>query len=700
MTSRLSTPDTRADKELRAILDEPERRCFVMVAGAGSGKTTSLIKALHHVATTQERSLRAHAQQIACVTYTTVATREIHAEAGGSPLVMVKTIHSFLWELVRPFQRDIRKWAVTQIEEEIAELVGKEHPPGTRQTTKNKDAARVERLKARLGHLAERGHARFTYGVASDFSKGIVGHSDVLKMTTSLILNNDLFSKIIASKYPYIFVDESQDTFPDVVRALKHVAAARPRKTCIGFFGDPMQQIYQQGVGNIPAEEGWAEIKKPENFRCSTRVLAIANAVRARGDGLAQRPGRPLEEQREGESFFFILPADGQRANRLEQARSWLSRRSPGSGPWDVPDTKILTITHRMAASRLGFGAVFSAFRSNGNRNGGASLALKDAFEEGTAWPLRPFEQTILPLCDAESETSPEVIQALRADNVPALSPENGPASIREKLTMALGNVKSLREIVASAGPGSVGKALRLAATAGFLAKDPRILDCLGLDANKTDIDLPDEDREAFAAFCECDVRELRSYFTHINRNSPYSTQHGTKGAEFPKVIVVLDDDEGNYNLYSYEKLLGIKELSPKDYENLKAGGDSVIGRTRRLLYVCVTRAKDSLAIVLFVKDPAATHATLANSATAAGATIVTADDLAELRARHSAGQGLRVTTYVRRPATQGHGREDQPSRFDGRAPEDHSSLARGRSRPLCAAWDSVAQSWCGNSQP
>lgn len=49
MTSRIGQPDTQADVELRACLDQRPQTSFVMVAGAGSGKTTSLVKGLAHL---------------------------------------------------------------------------------------------------------------------------------------------------------------------------------------------------------------------------------------------------------------------------------------------------------------------------------------------------------------------------------------------------------------------------------------------------------------------------------------------------------------------------------------------------------------------------------------------------------------------------------------------------------------------------
>ena len=57
LKSRLGKPDTAADIELKARLAAPEHRSFIMVAGAGSGKTTSLIKALNHIATAHGASV-------------------------------------------------------------------------------------------------------------------------------------------------------------------------------------------------------------------------------------------------------------------------------------------------------------------------------------------------------------------------------------------------------------------------------------------------------------------------------------------------------------------------------------------------------------------------------------------------------------------------------------------------------------------
>ncbi|GAA2446808.1 UvrD-helicase domain-containing protein [Streptomyces glaucus] len=629
MTSRVSAPDTPADIKLRSLLDGDPLQSFVMVAGAGSGKTTSLVKALDYVVMRHGSRLSARTQQIACITYTEVAAKEIHADVGNSPLVSVSTIHSFLWTLIKPFQKDIATWVHRHIEGAIQKIKEKqeEYTSRTREATVAKDASDLEKLRAQLRLSSE--VERYSYGVGSDYAKGLLGHEDIITMVPDLILSSKLLRRIIASKYPYIFVDESQDTFPKVVEALKSVDSQAQGAICLGFFGDPMQNIFQRGVGSISEEPGWQRIDKPENFRSSQKVLGVINQVRSEGDGMVQRSGRPPEKQVAGELFFFVLPADEQRSQRLEHVRAWLTQHS-SAGSWAADSAnrgegaKILMIVHRMVAKRMGFEHLYAAFHDSGSKS------LKEAFDEGSAWPIRPFDDVILPICEAESVNSPTVIATLRRSGG-LFNEETPDLDVRKRLTLARDAVAHVRRAVAEGGPGSVGKVLKLAMTANLIAPDPRLSAYIKPDGQHAEVVLTSETKNALDAFTACDIKELSAYFKYIRQQSPYSTQHGTKGAEFPKVVAVLDDEEGNYNLYSYEKLFGIKELSDNDKRNLSAGRDSVLERTRRLLYVCVSRAVESLAVVVFASDVAGAKLAIENSHITGGEKILTEADLASL---------------------------------------------------------------------
>jgi DNA helicase-2/ATP-dependent DNA helicase PcrA len=108
-------------------------------------------------------------------------------------------------------------------------------------------------------------------------------------------------------------------------------------------------------------------------------------------------------------------------------------------------------------------------------------------------------------------------------------------------------------------------------------------------------------------------MSELWGYRTYIEEQSPFETHQGVKGAEFTRVITIIDDEEGRHNQFSYGKLFGITPPSDTDNANAKEGKETTYDRTRRLLYVCCSRAGQDLAIVFVADDPAGAHAAIAN---------------------------------------------------------------------------------------
>ena len=64
------------------------------------------------------------------------------------------------------------------------------------------------------------------------------------------------------------------------------------------------------------------------------------------------------------------------------------------------------------------------------------------------------------------------------------------------------------------------------------------------------------------------------------------------------------DDYEIKGFLFSYDKLFGVKDLSNVDLKNRENGKETSIERTQRLFYVTCTRAKNSLAVVMYTNNP------------------------------------------------------------------------------------------------
>lgn len=611
MTRRIDSPDTDADIKLREVLARSTATCFVVNAGAGSGKTTSLVKALAHLRRTNGELLRKSGQQVACITYTDVAAGEIHDEIDEDPLFHVSTIHSFLWTVIKPFKRDVAIWVAQRIDEKIATLLDHNAKPRTHAKTIARNALEIERLKADKTDLNT--VTSFTYGVGSRYGKGILGHDDIIKMVPQLILKKPLLRKLIAKQFPFIFVDESQDTFPQVVAALKELSNDPFCGICIGFFGDPMQQIYASGAGDIALEPNWEQIDKPENFRCPTAVLSVINNIRRQVPGaLLQEGGRRTrigdsDEYVQGEAHLFVLPIDAERDSHLARVREWLATNTYDPN-WNVDDrssdVRILVIEHRLAARRLGFESLFSSHHDK------STEALKAGIAEGTAWTTLPFVEYLTPLVQSvwAKQKFPQ-IELIRANSPRILDMETNqnPSSMLKELSAA---AESVARMFQPDSDATVRAVLQHATSTGLLTLDEKLREYESLIDQTSDVgaplDLSDNvspESNVIARFLDVPARELIPYQSYLDEHSVYATHQGVKGAEFNRVLVLLEDDAAAGNNFSYNKLLGLQELSERDRKNIADGLETAIDRTRRLLYVGCSRAEHALAVVIFTRD-------------------------------------------------------------------------------------------------
>jgi len=85
------------------------KQSFVLEAGAGAGKTYTLIQSINFLLLTIGSELQYSGKQIVCITYTNVAKNEIIERLENNPLVVVATIHEFLWDTIKPFQEQLLK---------------------------------------------------------------------------------------------------------------------------------------------------------------------------------------------------------------------------------------------------------------------------------------------------------------------------------------------------------------------------------------------------------------------------------------------------------------------------------------------------------------------------------------------------------------------------------------------------------------
>ena len=280
------------DEEIAEYLQAGVPRNFFLYAGAGSGKTSSLIAALMNTRASRGASMLAQGSKIAVITYTNAATTEIQLRLGEDSLVDVSTIHSFAWNLVKDFPADISAWLAVSLAEEIEENRALETKgrAGTAASTKRlRKIARNERTLSELPNIRQFGYSP----TQTKPSRGGLGHSQVLNVAAYLLSEKSIFRDILVGRYPVLLVDEVQDTNRDVMGALLAVTRAHEEHFSLGLFGDTMQRIYTDGKTDLEESltEAWGKPQKLVNHRSSKRIVDLVNQIRRDVDGRAQVPG-------------------------------------------------------------------------------------------------------------------------------------------------------------------------------------------------------------------------------------------------------------------------------------------------------------------------------------------------------------------------------------------------------------------------
>lgn len=596
--------DNHVDDKINAYLSLDKPISFFLFAGAGSGKTGSLVKALKRLRKDSGERLRLQGQRVGVITYTNAACDEINHRLDFDPLVEVSTIHSFVWSLIGGFNIDIKQWLRITLPNEIADLEEKQRKGRARQV--NLDRAKsIEIKQKRLIDLDN--IKQFTYNPNGDNrGRDSLNHSEVIKIGADFLTNKPLMQTILINKFPILLIDESQDTNKHLMEAFLKVQHQQSERFCLGLFGDTMQRIYADGkrdLGkNLPPE--WATPVKKMNHRCPRRIVKLINKIRSAVDAQEQSPRTDKEE---GFVRLFILPSDT--ADKLAAEREIKQRMTAITGDplWNsVDDVKTLILEHHMAALRMGFLEMFEPLYQIDR--------LKTALLDGSLPGLRLFSQQVLPLVKAKQNGDEFAVAAIVRNSSPLLSK----ATLKELGEDQLSQLKKARE--------AVEQLIALWSN----NDEPHFLDILRCVSHTGLFEIPESLRpiafrneveqknaeqssnekdtnpilDAWDKFLLTPFAQIKPYVDYVNGQAPFDTHQGVKGLEFPRVLVVMDDVEARGFTFSYDKLFGVKDKTKADIENERNGDDTGINRTRRLFYVTCSRAVKSLAIVAYTSDP------------------------------------------------------------------------------------------------
>ena len=586
--------DGRVDAEIAACLNLISPRSFFLFAGAGSGKTRSLVTALWHIQKTLSESLKLKGQRVGVITFTNAASDEIKGRLLFDPLIDVRTIHSFAWSLIEGLNHDIGEWLRVELAADITRLQGEEERG--RKNTKA-STTRLNKITSKTNRLQSLNSIRrFVYSPTGDNrGRDSLSHAEVLQLTAHFLTQKPAMQAILAGRYPILLIDESQDTNKHLVDALFAVQTAQKGKFVLGLFGDMMQRIYndgKEGLGeNLP--EGWATPGKKLNYRCPRRVVTLINKVRSTADKQQQEP---RSDAADGFVRLFILPSSLTDKAAAEQAAGRRMATITGDEEWANPKSiKTLTLEHRMAATRMGFLEMFVPLYE--------VESWRTSFLEGSLPAARFFTADVLPLVKAKQSGDRFAICRIAKALSPLLTPEAIRAAEDKKaqLQKVTTAIDLLMTLWKDGADPTLLEVLRCVARSELLAIPESLQGNVfrdeSLDSSDPAMggaeDGESERTKAIEKFLKAPFSQVEPFATYHSSKAHFDTHQGVKGLEFDRVMVIMDDEEARGFLFKYEDLFGGK-----------SSGEKTVEATRRLFYVTCSRAKQSLALIAYTGAP------------------------------------------------------------------------------------------------
>ena len=582
--------DDHVDREIESCFSASSPKNFFVFAGAGSGKTRSLINTLNFLDKEQGEKLLMKGKQIAVITYTNAACDEISRRLQYKSIFSVSTIHSFLWELIKNYQVDIKTWIMESVQKEIEELKQKQ----TKTSRGKAGEKRAETIKKKTERLAKiRSIQKFSYNPNGDnVGYDSLSHSEVIKMSTEFIATEPTMQDILTSKYPILLIDESQDTKKELIDALLIVCEKYGEKFIVGMFGDTMQKIYNDGKDNLAKciPDNWVKPVKIMNHRSAKRIVTLANSIRSSVDDQKQQARSDAEE---GIVRLFITSKSNNK-EYVEKRVAEMMVQDTGDIGWnDEEDYKSLILEHHMAASRFGFSELYMPLSN--------SKKFDTSLREGSIPELSILSKMVFPLLVAyQSGNDFEVAKIIRK-NSPLLNKEVFITGLNNQVELLRKAEEAVELLMKLWNDGKVPTCLEVLKSirdTGLFKVGNRVDEVLA--------DYSQDENEKITALrtaLSAPFYELERYALYVSDNTRFATHQGVKGLEFPRVMVILDDAQARGFLFSYEKLFGVKAQSDTDEKNAHDGKDTSITRTARLFYVACTRAKKSLAIVAYTEN-------------------------------------------------------------------------------------------------
>jgi DNA helicase-2/ATP-dependent DNA helicase PcrA len=572
---------------------------FLLSGGAGSGKTYTLVQVIKKCIKDFPTA------KVACMTYTNAAVKEIEERVNHKNL-NVTTIHDFLWDNIKHFQKELKQSLIVLANDDLITRIN------------------ISSISPVPNDFFDGLEKEIQYKEYLRLQEGIISHDELLILANHLFQNYPKLNDILKDRFKFIFVDEYQDTSKLVIEIFLEHFKLSNKKNIIGFFGDAMQCIYDNTVGNLDAYKGEEddrvrEVKKQQNRRNPKLVIDLANRLRT--DGLIQTESEDLNIKLGDIKFLYSNDND------IEKVKAHLE--------WDFGDsknTKELNLTHNLIADKAGIRNLMNIYDNDGILNYKNRIRkhisnnnIVEDLSAMTFGQVIDFFDTVNPTPRTQEfiDDNPELYEEARNQNWDIFSKmyvdkdqllddkkqseddENKKGSKRDDLISHLFKIenniflysnKRYNEFLRATDyrfsiRNIEDKRVLKASIESLINVEVKTIEEVINEANENGVCLIDDKLERFKTDKEylfnrvknLKYKEFQKLFIYLEGFTPFSTLHKTKGAEFDNVLVILDN--GGWNNYNFKNLF------------LVTGSESVLERTQKLFYVCSTRSKEKLAI-------------------------------------------------------------------------------------------------------
>lgn len=662
MFSEISKANEEKEKKIQEKINSyiDSSKSLVFHSGAGAGKTYALVESLKYIINNYGSSLSRHNQKILCITYTNVAADEMRERLGASQLVKISTIHERIWELIKEYKTQLIEIHKEKLLDKISiieekrnnhddfktyRVLSEEEKEAFQQIMlKQKDiyyklykakAKEVENVfnpilidfqellsnkrnfrkivdaiyeisdyknclrKINNGH---KGYQDVIYNSnynSDRLHKMQISHDTVLEYGLKLIQNYDLVKQIIIDQYPYILIDEYQDTSENVVKimsCLSEYASKLNRKFFVGYFGDPVQSIYDDGVGNYLEEfhSNLKTVKKLFNRRSCIEIIEVTNKIRM--DEIIQES---IYDDATGGSvkFYYGIQDD---VNTFIQ--KYLEE-------WDN-SINCFFLTHKTVSYYSGFSDIYECFRK-------------------TKKYLVNYNQLTTELLSNDPTKLADVfrvihnivrfIEHLKSGDTPILEIYNDISFYKEITFKQLQDVLHLLKQIKGTSLGDYIKSISKVYQSNENTKLRKIIDhTIGLEnityesfhhfllkelfPNIEDDEL-EEANQSLAKLLSINISSYKNWFQYIQRSNKdfdkvnYHTYHSTKGLEFSNVLIIMDNNfnrQKDFFSFYFKNYNNTENLDDKEMRKFE--------KARNLLYVACSRAIKNLRI-LYLDD-------------------------------------------------------------------------------------------------